>query len=228
MSKYITLFALSFFGLLVLTACYSPGQVGAELSKNPVSGQALAPANELISQSIPAVTLTPMPVQLPDTPQPVIISTPTSFQTEASQGTTSESTPTCTNQAELIKHLTINDNAAIDAGQPFAKLWQLKNAGTCVWTTDYSLVFYSGEQMSGQQSIPFSSNVGPGELVDLRVDLVAPLNQTNYTGNWILRDASGNPFGVGDKGNQAISVTIQVKPTPMPTSGCVHCARTYD
>jgi hypothetical protein len=128
-------------------------------------------------------------------------------------------TRSCTNRAELIKHLNIFDNAALDAGQDFAKLWRIKNTGTCVWTTDYALAFYSGEQMGGQSSTPLPAVVQPGETVDLRVDLVAPLNQTSYTGNWVLQDASGNTFGVGELGNQSISVTILVKPTPMPTSG---------
>jgi hypothetical protein len=119
----------------------------------------------------------------------------------------------------LIKHLNILDNAALDAGQDFAKIWRIKNTGTCVWTTNYALAFYSGEQMGGQSSTPLPAVVQPGETVDLRVDLVAPLNQTSYTGNWVLQDASGNTFGVGELGNQSISVTILVKPTPMPTSG---------
>jgi hypothetical protein len=71
------------------------------------------------------------------------------------------------------------DNAALDAGQSFAKIWRIKNTGTCVWSTGYTLAFYSGEQMSGQPSIPLVSVVQPGDTIDLRVDLVAPLNQTS-------------------------------------------------
>ena len=151
------------------------------------------------------------PLPLPDTPEPVIILSPTPLQAAASQDATLQLTPSCTNRAELIKALNILDNAALDAGQSFAKIWRIKNTGTCVWSAGYALAFYSGEQMGGQPSIPLPSVVQPGDTVDLRVDLVAPLNQTSYTGNWVLQDAGGNVFGVGELGNQSISVTILVK-----------------
>ncbi len=213
--------------LTLLTACSSPGVVGAGISNSPGSGPTPADANELASQLIPAVASTPTPVPLQDTPQPVVILSPAPPQA-ASQSSTSLSMPSCTNRAELVKDLNIFDNTALDAGQIFAKIWRVKNAGTCSWTTGYALAFYSGEQMGGPSSIPLVSAVQPGETVDLRVDLVAPLNPTSYTGNWALQDASGNTFGVGDQANQSISLTILVRPTPMPTTGCVHCDRLRD
>ncbi len=165
--------------------------------------------------SLPAQTSAP----LPDTPEPVIILSPTPLQAAASQDAALQPTPSCTNRAELVKALNIFDNAALDAGQSFAKIWRIKNTGTCVWSAGYALAFYSGEQMGGQASIPLPSVVQPGNTVEARLDLVAPLDQTSYTGNWVLQDAGGNDFGVGELGNQSISVTILVKPTPMPTSG---------
>jgi hypothetical protein len=211
--------ALFLVGFTLLAACSSTGPAIVGASYNPGSGPTQAVANILSSQSttvaLPAQTAAP----LPDTPEPVIILSPTPHQAAASQDATLQSTPSCTNRAELVKALNMFDNAALDAGQSFAKIWRIKNTGTCVWSIGYALAFYSGEQMSGQPSIPLVSVVQPGDTVDLRVDLVAPLNQTSYTGNWVLQDASGNVFGVGELGNQSISVTILVKPTPMPTSG---------
>lgn len=219
MLKHQVSLILLLFGFTLLSACSTPGLTNTGLSNSPGSVQTQAVANDLSSQSIPAALPTQTPVPLPDTPQPVVILSPTPLTIAASQNATPQPTPSCTNRAEFIKNLNGFDNAAVDAGQAFAKIWRIKNTGTCIWTTDYAMVFYSGEQMGGQPSIPFSSVVQPGETVDLRVDLVAPLNQTSYTGNWVLRDSSGNTFGVGDLGDQAISVTILVKPTPMPTSG---------
>jgi hypothetical protein len=219
MLKHKSLFTLFLLGLTLLTGCSSAGPVSAGISNNPGPGSTQAVANNLSSPSILASQPTQTPIPLPNTPPPVIILTPASPQAAASQNAMPQPTASCTNRAELIKHLNIFDNAALDAGQAFAKIWRMKNTGTCVWTADYALAFYSGEQMSGQPSIPLPAVVPPGETVDLRVDLVAPLNQTSYTGNWVLQDANGNIFGVGDVGNQSISVTILVKPTPMPTSG---------
>ena len=215
MRKHPSLLVLLLFGFTLLAACSGPGPAGVAISNNPGPGPTEVAAKNPISPVLPTQTSIP----LPDTPQPVLILSPTPLQAAVSQDATVQPTPSCTNRAELIKALNILDNAALDAGQAFAKIWRIKNTGTCLWTTDYSLAFYSGEQMGGQSSIPLPSIVQPGETVDLRVDLVAPLNQTSYTGNWVLQDASGITFGVGELGNQSISVTILVKPTPMPTSG---------
>ena len=219
MLKRIHAYILCLTCFSLLTACSSTGPISVGISNNPGSGPTPAVANNLNSQSVSAVLPTQTSTPLPNTPEPVIILSPAPLQAVASQVSTLQPTLSCTNRAELIKHLNILDNAALDAGQDFAKIWRIKNTGTCVWATDYALTFYSGEQMGGQSSTPLPAVVQPGETVDLRVDLVAPLNQTSYTGNWVLQDASGNTFGVGELGNQSISVTILVKPTPMPTSG---------
>ena len=225
MLKHKSSFILFLFGFTLLSACSGLKLVSGGSSNNPGPKPTQAIANIMNSQSTLAVLPTQTPVPPPNTPQPVIILSPTPIQAADSRDATLQPTPSCTNRAELIKHLNIFDNAALDAGQVFAKLWRIKNTGTCVWTTDYALAFYSGEQMGEQPSIPIPSVVQPGEMVDLRVDLVAPLIQASFTGNWVLKDASGNNFGVGEMGNQSISVTIVVKPTPVPTSGCVACDR---
>ncbi len=203
----------------VLTACSSAGPASVGISNAPISAPTQTAANDLSSLSLPAVMPAQTSAPLPNTPEPVKILPPTPGAVVGSSNTVSQAKLTCTNRAEFIKDLNVSDNAAIDAGQSFAKLWRIKNAGTCSWTTGYALVFYSGDQMDGQSSIPFTSVVQPGETVDLRVDLVAPFEQNSFTGNWVLKDGSGITFGVGDLGDQAISVTIMVKPTPMPTSG---------
>jgi hypothetical protein len=219
MLKHHFSLTLFLFGFTLLSACSSQRPSSTSLSNNPGSRPAQVTANNVDSQSIQAILPAQPSATLPNTPTPVIITSSTPFQAADAKDVTPQPTASCTNRAELVKHLNVLDNTALDAGQAFAKLWRVKNTGTCVWTTDYVLAFYSGEQMSGLPSIPLSAVVQPGETVDLRVDLVAPLNQTSYTGNWVLQDSSGRLFGVGGVGNQSISVTILVKPTPMPTSG---------
>ena len=206
-------------GFTLFTACSGPGPVSVGISNNPGSEPTQAVANDFSSLSIPAVLPAQPSAPLPNTPEPVIILSPTPFQAAVLQDATLQPTPTCTNRAEFVKALNILDNTALAAGQSFAKIWRIKNTGTCAWSSDYALAFYSGEQMGGQPSVPLPAVVHPGDTVDLRVDLIAPLTQTSYTGNWILQDAGGNNFGVGEMGDQSISVTILVKPTPMPTSG---------
>jgi hypothetical protein len=69
------------------------------------------------------------------------------------------------------------------------------NTGQTTWTTAYSLVFVSGEQMGGPASIPLKIEVQAGRVVDISVDLTAPEKTGSYKGNWRLRNAAGQVFG---------------------------------
>jgi hypothetical protein len=157
MLKHKSSIILFLFSFTLLSACSSQKLVSEGSSNSPGFEPTQTVANILNSQLTLAVLATQTTVPLPNTPQPVVILSPTPLQAATSQDATPQPTPSCTNRAELIKHLTIFDNAALDAGQAFAKIWRIKNTGTCVWTTDYALAFYSGEQMGGQTFIPFPS-----------------------------------------------------------------------
>lgn len=93
------------------------------------------------------------------------------------------------------------------------------NAGNCLWTTGYALVFFSGDAMGGKSPIQLTKDVKPGESIDLRVDLIAPEQPGTYTSNWVLQDETGAMFGVGPQHDQALLLAIVVKPAPPPTPG---------
>ena len=97
------------------------------------------------------------------------------------------------------------------AGQAFTKTWRFKNAGACSWTTQYSLVFSSGDQMNGPTTQALPANVNPGQTVDISVNLTAPAAAGDYTGNWKLRNASGVLYA-------SFWVKIRVQPTPAMTT----------
>lgn len=65
--------------------------------------------------------------------------------------------------------------------------------------------------MSGPATQALTSNVNPGQTVDISVDLTAPAADGNYKGYWKLRNAAGVHFS-------QFYVDIKVK-TPTPTSG---------
>jgi hypothetical protein len=98
------------------------------------------------------------------------------------------------------------------------------NVGTCTWTTDYDIVFFSGELMSASPSLPMSVTVPPNQSVDLSVDMIAPNEAGTFQGNWKLRNADGELFGIGPGGESPFWVRIKVvgvtteTPTPTPTS----------
>jgi hypothetical protein len=155
------------------------------------------------------------------TPSPAPSSTSTGTTTATLAATVTSLIPTATltqpplvgnlaDRAEFVTDVTVPDFTVFAPSQPFIKTWRLKNIGTSTWTPVYSLIFYSGSQMSGPSSVPFTKEVKPGETVDLSVNLVSSANQGQYTGYWILRNPLGQNFGVGPTAAQAIYVIINV------------------
>lgn len=103
------------------------------------------------------------------------------------------STPKPCNQASFVSE-TIVDGTEFNVSQTFTKTWRLKNTGTCAWNTNYKLVFYSGERMSGLTSKNLSQAVAPGEQIDVSVDLKAPDTAGTYKGIWRIQDDKGEVF----------------------------------
>jgi len=92
----------------------------------------------------------------------------------------------------------------------------LKNSGTCTWTTNYRIVFVGGTQMGGQNLIPLSAPVAPGQTVDIAINFTAPLFVGEYRGDWQIRNERGEIFGTSAGANQPFWVDIQVR-TPSVT-----------
>lgn len=102
-------------------------------------------------------------------------------------------TPVPCNKALFISE-TIPDDTSIEAGKDFKKTWRLKNIGTCTWTTEYKLMFASGDQLSGPNAINFPIAVKPNESIDLLLNLKAPTTAGTYTSNWRMVDEKGVAF----------------------------------
>ena len=124
-------------------------------------------------------------------------------------GTTTASAWTC-DWAGFIADVTVPDGTVYEPGTTFTKTWRLKNIGTCTWTTDYALVFYSGSQMGAPASANFPNSVAPGQTVDLTLNMTAPSSAGNYFGYYKLRNAGGTIFGIGYTANKAFWVEINV------------------
>lgn len=138
---------------------------------------------------------------------------PTDTQTSQSSETASQTPETSTgpnDAAQFGGDVTIPDYTPIEAGQAFTKTWRMQNAGETTWTTEYTLEFADGDKMNGPDSIPFPSEVAPGDLVDLSVDLTAPQDPGTYTGFWVLKNADGVPFSTPDDEEYRIFVIIRV------------------
>jgi hypothetical protein len=145
-------------------------------------------------------------------PSPIMATqTATSINTQLPQ-------PSCDQALPGIPiDVTIPDDTKMRPGEAFTKTWRLQNAGTCTWTSDYALVYFSGEQLGAPSSVPFSENVAPGGSVDLSVDMEAPEIEGTYQSNWKLSNASGVLFGIGPNSDSAFWVRIMVEGEPITT-----------
>ncbi len=147
----------------------------------------------------PTYTYTPIYTSTPVTPTPTRTNTPN---------------PTPCNQATFVADVTIPEGAAVYAGQSFIKTWRIKNAGTCTWTSAYSLNFASGNAFSAPSSIPFTQTVKPGETVDLSVTMISPSTTGDFTSSWMINGPSSITFGVGTAPGAALTVKIKVTALP--------------
>jgi hypothetical protein len=112
--------------------------------------------------------------------------------------------------AAFVSDVTYPDGSNVALGSSFTKIWRLKNNGTCTWTTSYTLVFVSGDRLNAPAAVTMPTNVGPGQTVDLAVNLTSPSQTGHYRGYWQLRNASNVLFGIGAAADGNFYVDINV------------------
>ena len=206
-----TLLILTAIGSLLLSACGAEG-TATPSAENAVDLLYTAAAMTLTS-SLPApvatstptlpATLTPWPTQ--NTFTLLATSTP-SYTYNVSSSTT------CDNSA-YVSDVTIPDGTEIAAGESFTKTWAILNTGTCTWTTDYSIGFYSGNDLDGSATA-LTESVAPNETVYISVDMVAPSTTGSYTGYWRMHNASDTDFGA----SVYVMITVTTAYTSTPTA----------
>lgn len=156
-----------------------------------------------LGDPIPSPTLSPTPGPIP---------TSSLGSTRSGSGTGSTVSEDC-NKASFVAHVSVAEGAIMFPGVNFTKIWRLKNVGVCSWTKDYKLVYSTGDRMGADKSVPLPKIVPPGSTVDIAVDFTAPEKEGSYQGYWILNDAQGYWFGIGEqkKGFIPIDITV-IKP----------------
>jgi hypothetical protein len=106
--------------------------------------------------------------------------------------------------------ITVEDDTEFEPGETFTKIWRLVNTGDCTWTTDYTVVFFSGEIMGATSSQRLESEVAPNQSIDIAINMVAPQQVGTYQGNWKFSNADGVLFGIGPGGESPFWVRIKV------------------
>lgn len=182
--------------------------VEAQLTQNAL----LVAATPVLPGPLPTATHAPA---LADTPVPM---------TEAAAP--AESGTAVCDAARFMADITVPDGTQYSPGVAFIKTWRLRNTGSCTWNTSYTLVFDSGEAMSGPASLPLPGTVAPGQEIDLSVSLMSPAKAGKYRGYWRLQNAAGQTILI-EKGynGRSFFVEIEVKQA-VSESGAVKFAVT--
>ena len=237
MNKKITIFILLTMAIpVVLLGCSAKTPAPPTTNPNLIYTAAAQTADARLTQifqSTPSATpVTPSPTF--DFVQTMAAETSAALQTQAATQTPSPQATTPSTQvppgasgdkAAFVADVTIPDGTVLAPGVAFTKTWKLQNIGTTTWTTSYTLVFISGEQMGTVASVPVSTSVAPGAQIDISVNLVAPANAGSYQGFWKLKNASGQFFNdsvyvmitVGSGGTAQPSSTSAPGATPTTT-----------
>lgn len=120
--------------------------------------------------------------------------------------------------------ITIPDGNRMRPGESFRKTWRLKNTGSCIWTKDFAVVLFSGSVLGASRIQFLSSEVKPGESVEISINMTAPVQPGIYQSDWMLRGPDNQLVGLGPKGTAPFSVRLEVvgagtaTPAPQPTA----------
>jgi hypothetical protein len=163
--------------MLIIMACIN---IGNGLSEEEKLQTAVAETLQVIQSENAEDTNSDTEVALP---------TITTAPTNTPKGPPTNTPEPC-NRAVFVSE-TIEDGADYAPNANFTKTWRLRNDGTCAWNTNYKLVFFNGDQMSGPATKNLTQSVDPGEIVDISVDLIAPAGGGNYKGYWKIADDDG-------------------------------------
>ena len=186
--KIRSFFFLAIAGSLLLAACNLPGGQSAEQVQT-------AAAETVSAQLTQSALLTPSATNTqPPTATSTASLTPAVTNTPIASSTNSGGGAGGCDYAQFVSDVTVPDGEDHAPDTTFVKTWKLRNAGTCSWSTSYSVVFVSGNSMGGPASQNLTATIAPGTTVDVSVNLTAPHEAGNYRGYWSLRNAAGQPF----------------------------------
>lgn len=171
---------------VLLSACGAPQPDNSEVST------AVAQTVQA-GESLTAIANLPTPT--PQAPQPGLTLTPELTPTTALTVVSAPADPNCA-KASLVSE-NPPDQVILKPGEYFWKTWTLQNTGTCTWTTNYKLVYSSGELMGGLASYPLPDDVAPNEQTDISIYLQAPSTEGTFAGFWKLQSPWATDFGVG-------------------------------
>ena len=193
--KIKRLFLIVVMAALALSACgnasATPPSAEEILSSVNIAVVLTSMSQPKIAESdVIAPTATPAPISALTTFATATLIKPISTATFSSYAASASA---C-DSSVYVSDVTISDGTVIAPGETFTKTWKLENTGTCTWNSNYTIMFSSGDNMSGETTT-IEQSVSPNETADISVELTAPEEEGTYTGYWILTNKNGTAFG---------------------------------
>lgn len=182
-------------------------------------GQTVAPQTLPNNATVVAMTLTAIALQNPPTSSDNQPTQPAAQPTSVAPAPTNPTIPDAPSPTKKVPcdratfvSETIPDNTKMKPGQSFSKSWTLKNNGSCPWGAGYTLIFDHGDSMGALPTSPLTAAaIAPGQTVEVAATLTAPNQPGTYQGYFMLKNASGVKFGIGDNADVAFWVKIVVE-----------------
>lgn len=102
--------------------------------------------------------------------------------------------PSCVPSARFVEDVTVPDDSLYSGGVNFVKTWRMRNDGECAWEPGTTWTWISGDLIGAQSPVEVEL-AEPGRIVDVSVDMVAPLSPGTYRSYWRLQRPNGEFFG---------------------------------
>jgi hypothetical protein len=102
--------------------------------------------------------------------------------------------PSCELSARFVEDVTVPDDTLYNGGVSFRKTWRLRNDGECAWDPGVIWTHIGGALLGAETTVEVEL-AEPGRIVDVSVDMVAPLSPGTYSSFWRLQRSNGELFG---------------------------------
>ena len=121
--------------------------------------------------------------------------------------------PDCQLDATFLADVTIPVDTSFPPTARMAKVWQVRNSGTCAWDIGYELAHTGGDLLGAVSPVEVPATAA-GERANLEVIFVAPEQAGTYSSTWQLRSPRGEAFG--PRLDLMIEVEAQAEPSVAP------------
>jgi len=99
-------------------------------------------------------------------------------------------------RARFVKHVTLENDSVVNAGDEFTKTWRVRNESNVAWPENVELIVVGGDaSLAVQPSVTVRGGVPPNTEADLSVACRAPTTPGSYQTFWRLKEVDGKRFG---------------------------------